>query len=484
MRDRFAGAMLGLACGDALGAPAEFKSLAQVKAQYGILRDMVGGGQWEPGEWTDDTGIALCVAEGILADSSHPVSPIGERILEWRKTAKDVGTTTSAACGLYHMYGSWPEAAQKTPQAISGKSVSNGSLMRTLPVALAYADVSRMLRRSARISAMTHWDKQAQTCCAIYCLWVHAVLQGESLRGGWHSALWQARIQSETILPDAHTPGMVAPNDKLWTRLAQVEQKSYDNLQPSGYAGYVVECLEAAAWCVLFGGSLERALIRAVNLAGEADTIGAVAGGIAGAFWGKDAIPIRWLDRLHERERLETIAHRLADLRHDLVYDTDFLAHKPFEFNEVAEGLFAGRHPLTLRDMERLAAKGVTHILDFRDTREWSKPGRFGQEAIHTAKVLGITRLHIPVTDVGAPHLSDFDAAWNALETWTRQPKARIYAHCRAGMERTGAILTACYARKHGLTYAQALQALQVGRPKIQPLPHQTQAAQAWLSSK
>src|SRR5438105_891803 len=89
-------ALLALACGDALGAPAEFKSQAEVRKRWGRLTEMVGGGVWAPGEWTDDTGMALCVADGILSDPKDPVTEVGRRFLEWRKTAKDVGSTIGA----------------------------------------------------------------------------------------------------------------------------------------------------------------------------------------------------------------------------------------------------------------------------------------------------------------------------------------------------------------------------------------------------
>src|SRR5690606_9321577 len=97
---------------------------------------------------------------------------------------------------------------------------------------------------------------------------------------------------------DEETPGTSTLPDAFWEWLAAVETLTYEQLQPSGYAGYVVECLEAAAWCCLKSQTLEEALVQAVNLAGEADTIAAVAGGAAGAFWGEEAIPPRWLEKL------------------------------------------------------------------------------------------------------------------------------------------------------------------------------------------
>lgn len=133
--DRIRGAILGLACGDALGAPIEFQSREAVQAKWGRLTEMVGGGPWMPNEWTDDTGMMLCVAEGILENPDDPVEAVGARFLEWRRDAKDIGNTIRATLGGCR--GSWAEASRSHPNAKIGRAASNGSLMRILPVALA-----------------------------------------------------------------------------------------------------------------------------------------------------------------------------------------------------------------------------------------------------------------------------------------------------------------------------------------------------------
>src|SRR5262249_9877505 len=144
--DRITGALLGLACGDALGAPAEFMSRSELETEWEKLTEMVGGRMWNPGEWTDDTGMALCVAEGILACPEDRGEETGRRFLEWSRTAKDIGSTVRAALARYE--GDWAAAGRSTPQAQAGHAAGNGSLMRTLPVALAYPDPQQMLRAS------------------------------------------------------------------------------------------------------------------------------------------------------------------------------------------------------------------------------------------------------------------------------------------------------------------------------------------------
>ena len=315
IENRIEGALLGLACGDALGAPLEFLSPEIAKKRFGKVTEMVGNQTWAPGEWTDDTAMALGVARGITHDAQNPIEEAGRQFLLWAPTAKDVGSTISATFRNYRTHENWFEAAQNTPQAQNGSAAGNGSLMRILPVALAYSDQKEMLKHSALQSAMTHFDPQAEVCCAIYCLWISALLNGENRRESWHFALENARNLPQF---DARTPGPSPLPAHFWPRLENAENLTQNELQPSGYAGYVVETLEAAVWNVLNADSLENCLIETANLAGEADTMAAVAGGAAGAFWGVEAIPARWLEALFEREILQTTARELANVRANL----------------------------------------------------------------------------------------------------------------------------------------------------------------------
>jgi ADP-ribosyl-[dinitrogen reductase] hydrolase len=481
VQERIVGAMLGLACGDALGAPAEFKSPAEVQRRWGRIADMVGGGQWAPGEWTDDTGMTLCMAEGILQQPDDPVAEVGKRFLEWQQTAKDVGATISAAIGNYRRHGSdWSAAARDTPQAQSGKAAGNGSLMRTLPVALAYRDNAALLKQSARLSAMTHFDPQAEVCCAVYCLWIKRLLRGQPPRSAWQDAVHAGRAvaQHGPVAPD--TPGPSPLPDNFWSRLEAIPALTYAGLQPSGYAGYVVECLEAAVWCCLHAGSLEEALVQAVNLAGESDTIAAVAGGAAGAYWGTRDIPSRWLEALYQRDRVEEAGKQLA-ARHRNLAGYSQPSVPPFEYNWVAPRLFAGRNPLTTQDVEELADLGVTHYLDLREDQEYAPP-KLGAEALKALEQAKIVRKRLPVTDMGAPHHRAFSEAIDFLQSRLETPDNRVYVSCRAGKERTAAVLIAYYATHHGVNYEAALTALRTGRPLLNPLPRQEEAVRQFLA--
>lgn len=480
LQQRIEGAFLGLAVGDALGAPLEFLTPDKAKKQFGHLTEMVGNHTWQPGEWTDDTAMALGVARGILAGANgeDEIEKTGEEFLAWAPTAKDVGNTISAAIRGFHSTNDWFEAARNTPMARSGSAAGNGSLMRILPVALAFSDRGEMLRHSALHSAMTHFDPQAEVCCALYCLWIARLLDGEPKREAWRAALEEARN-----LPRFYewTPGPSPLPPEFWPRLQNIENLSFSQLQSSGYAGFVVECLEAAVWCVLHFDSLEETLVQIVNLAGEADTMGAVAGGACGAIYGVEAIPSRWLDALYKRDELHLMGRYLFALREHLrTYGKPGLP--AFSFDWLDSQLAAGRNPLSARDVQTLKDANISHVLDLREPHEWTEP-HFGQDAVNAFEEAGITRLHLPVVDMGAPQNADFDAAAKWLETTLAEPDAKVYVHCRAGMERTAAIVCAVYARRHNVSFDEALAILKRKRPILAPLPEQVRAAKKWLET-
>jgi ADP-ribosyl-[dinitrogen reductase] hydrolase len=488
--DRFTGALLGLACGDALGAPAEFLSKQQLVARYGHLTEMVGGGlytRWRPGEWTDDTGMTLCVAEGILDQPDDPVAPIGEKFFDWRAGAKDVGKTIAAALDAYRSLqlrlsgagdmADWAKASRSIPQARTGRAGGNGSLMRTLPVALAYSDRVRLRQKSAHISAMTHWDPQAEASCLVYCLWLLGILEGAELAPAWHRALAATRDRAAEGAPFLDTPGLHPLPDDFWQRLESAHLVRLEDLQPSGFAGYVLDCLEAAVWCTLNNDDAESAIVEAVNLAGEGDTIAAVTGGIVGAYYGAQTLPDRWLEVLEQRQRLATVGRELAALRHQLVYDKPGLPG--FHCHQAAPGVLYGRNPLTAGDVGDLQRAGVRKVLDLRENKEWDSDYLFGREAVAALSWSGIERVAVAIVDGEAPSAEDLDFTWKLLSA--ADPGLPLYVHCRAGIERTGSVIGAFVARQRGISLHQALDRLAAEGCRLSPLPHQIAAARQWL---
>lgn len=151
----------------------------------------------------------------------------------------------------------------------------------------------------------------------------------------------------------------------------------------------------------------------------------------------------------------------------------------PFEYNLVADRLYAGRNPLTAADVDEILSQGVTHLLDLREHWEWTPP-RFGAEAVAR---LGDRRRSIPVTDMGEPSPEALRAASQLLNETLADPHARVYVCCRAGKERTGAVLIAWWATRNRIGYDEALAQLRRGRPSLHPLPNQEGAVRRWLAT-
>jgi atypical dual specificity phosphatase len=152
-----------------------------------------------------------------------------------------------------------------------------------------------------------------------------------------------------------------------------------------------------------------------------------------------------------------------------------------FENDWITNRVKAGRNPLTKKDVESLAADRITHVLDLREEDEWLPP-RIGQDAIDEMAARGIARLHLPIVDMCAPSLETLETAVRFIDDALEDPKARVYVHCRAGIERTGCVLVAWHARKHGLDLDTALEELQRKRPDLSPGWPQVQLLLQWLA--
>lgn len=274
--DRIRGAMYGVAVGDALGAPLEFMDAASIQRMHGTVKDMIGGG-WlgvRPGECTDDTAMTLAVAHGIAEAPYYPIEAIGRRFVEWANSGpKDIGATCAtsireairmAADKASPSIFIWKHAAEAAHSILNGKTAGNGSLMRTAYVGLYYQDEINLVLKAWTISKMTHFDGQAAELCVAYSALLNQMVKESRLR---------ARRQ---ILIKGGVCGM-----------------EYAGYEPRP-TGYVVDSFETAIYCVFTTKSFEDAIVKAVNLGGDADTIGAITGGLAGALYGFKAIPERW----------------------------------------------------------------------------------------------------------------------------------------------------------------------------------------------
>ncbi len=303
--DRFLGGLLALACGDALGAGVEFMSRDEIRRRFGKVTEMTGGGPFnvEPGEGTDDTGMALAVAEGLLEDDPDPREAVGRHLVAWFQAGpKDVGNTVRTALTNYLACGDWNAAVARTRSRLRDMAAGNGSLVRTLAVSYAFLDEpERMMRESARLSEMTHPHELPTLACTFYNEFVRLLALGMERAAAFDQALERVERQGP----------LVSFNSRMvfLRQLRRVPELGYTDVRASGF---VLDALVAGLWVFLRASDLEAALVEAVGLGDDADSVGALVGGMAGTYWGAGAVPGRWRSALKEAARIEDVARRLA----------------------------------------------------------------------------------------------------------------------------------------------------------------------------
>lgn len=300
MEERYAGALLGLACGDALGTTLEFSS----PGSFEPLAEMQGGGPFglPAGYWTDDTSMAMCLAESLIGCGGFDAADQMSRYVRWWRDGYwsstgrcfDIGGATSAALRRF----------EKTGEPASGSAdpltAGNGSLMRLAPVALFYRqDPAAAIRMAAESSRTTH----AARTCVDSCRYMAALLVG--VLGG----AAKEELLSPMFKP---VPGLWA-GDPLCEEVGKVARGSFRTKRPPEIkgSGYVVESLEAALWAFHSHAGFRAGALAAVNLGDDADTTGAIYGQLAGAFYGEAAIPSKWANCIHRAEEIRQVALRL-----------------------------------------------------------------------------------------------------------------------------------------------------------------------------
>jgi ADP-ribosyl-[dinitrogen reductase] hydrolase len=299
-RDRYVGAVLGLAAGDALGTTLEFRP----PGSFTPITDMVGGGPFglAPGQWTDDTSMALCLGESLLECGGFDAADQMRRYLRWWREGH--WSSTGACFDIGNTVRSALERFRRTGDPYSGPTgehtAGNGSLMRLAPVALYFArDPALAVRMAGESSLTTHGAPAAIDACRYFAALLTGALAGAT---------------KEELLGAAY-----APVAGLWEReplhhaVRSVSEGSFRTKVPPRIrgTGYVVDSLEAALWAFATTDDFRTGALAAVNLGDDADTTGAVYGQLAGAYYGASAIPEEWKARLTRRAEIETMAERL-----------------------------------------------------------------------------------------------------------------------------------------------------------------------------
>lgn len=284
IRNRAIGALIGLAVGDAVGTTLEFKQ----KPARPVLTDMVGGGPFKlkPGQWTDDTAMALALSDWLANEVDLDPSDLMSRFVRWYEdgeysctdTCFDIGNATRAALDRFIDSGE-PLAGSADP-----RSAGNGALMRLAPVAIRFWNDREQLAEIAEVQTLT--THGAKEC-------VDASIKFADLL---------AEVISGKPLSDALRNDLLSGISSKWRGVNRNEIRG---------TGYVVDCLNAALWAVSRTTSFRSAILLAANLGDDADTTAAVAGQLAGATYGVSGIPAEWLERLAWRFKIEAMADQL-----------------------------------------------------------------------------------------------------------------------------------------------------------------------------
>ena len=428
---RVAGALIGSAVGDALGAPFEFGPPGQFSTRFpadarGVATEMCGGGALhrEPGEFTDDTQMALLLATSLVERGGLFEADVFARFRTWAQAGPpDIGEQTRAVLGSGRP---WDVAAAEH-SARSGHAAGNGSLMRTTPAAIRFSreGTAATMDAARRISALTHGDPSAGEGCAVYSELIRVALDGGDPLAAVPTAL-------QHVAPEHHD------------RWATVLAHDWTPEQATESNGAVWPTLGSAVWALRRGRSVAEVLRLVVDLGGDTDTVACVAGGLAGAVYGIAGIPMRWTSAVHGRvpghgDRV----WRLADLHH-LAAALDGSTAPPYEApetrrlepREVADGVWAA-------DLD-----GARHSSpDFAVVSLCRTGSRFPHEVQRFAYLTdddANSELDAVLADV----LDDIAAL--------RAEGRPVLVHCFAGQSRTGLVLRAWLRRTQGMSAEHA----------------------------
>ncbi|MCP4326199.1 MAG: ADP-ribosylglycohydrolase family protein [Alteromonadales bacterium] len=292
MEDKIKGALVGLACGDAVGTTLEFEK----RGTFEPITDMVGGGPFDlnPGEWTDDTSMALCLANSLLQQNSFDPIDQMDRYCQWYENGYmssngacfDIGITVSMALRKYI----------ETKNPFSGStdeySSGNGSIMRLAPIPIFYHNnYSQCIKYAGESSRTTHGSDECIDASKLFSSLIFNAFSAESK-------------------PDIFKNNKYIPYCEKVSALANSDFLCFDYIQMTG-SGYVVESLASALWCFMNGSSFKECVLLAANIGNDADTTAAICGQIAGAFYGFSGIPEHWRNNITMAKEIEELALQL-----------------------------------------------------------------------------------------------------------------------------------------------------------------------------
>jgi ADP-ribosylglycohydrolase len=305
VQDRKRGTLIGLAVGDALGAAVEFMQ----PGSFEPVTDFRAGGPHglEPGEWTDDTSLALALADS-MGQAGWDLNDQARRYVEWWRKGKysvngecfDIGVTTRSSLERFQQTGD-----ARTSGNPAERASGNGSIMRLAPVPIRFAvflpdRLDELSILAAESSLPTHASPQCLSGCRYFAVVLAGLINGLD--------------RDEVLSPDWPLLRQLEEIEPLHSEISNVAAGSFRQKQPPEIrgSGYVVRSLEAALWAFHDADNFEQAVLRAVNLGDDADTTGAVCGQLAGAYWGESGIPAKWRSTLARMDMIELALQAVA----------------------------------------------------------------------------------------------------------------------------------------------------------------------------
>jgi ADP-ribosyl-[dinitrogen reductase] hydrolase len=473
--DRSAGALFGLAVGDALGAAVEFKA----PGTFAPVTGFRGGGPHGlgPGEWTDDTSMALALADS-LASVGWDIDDQARRYVAWWKKGEysvngrcfDIGNITRAALARFERSGDAKHSGDAAESA-SG----NGSIMRLAPVPIRFAhllldDVVELGRLAAESSIPTHPSPQ----CVSACRYLGVVLAG----------LIRGVDRDEVLAPDWAPIEALRTDEALHPLVDAVASGNFrrkDRSEIRG-SGWVVQSLEAALWAFHDAPTFRDAVLAAVNLGDDADTTGAICGQLAGAFFGANGIPTEWLDGLAKREWFENALRRLAEphaVPPPSARTTPVAAgeRRPFRLADAAAEpptsrcywvvpgrLLAGAYPggadpaaheAPIASLWNAGIRTFVTLMEEHETNNAGQPFAPYAAAVDALAAATGERASFPRFAIVDQSVPSREAMTSVLERIDRElgDGRPVYVHCFGGIGRTGTVV-GCWLLRHGLASA------------------------------
>lgn len=436
--DRAIGAILGSAVADALGAPFEFGPAGRYSRQFphpvvGGIGEMVGGGafDWAPGEFTDDTQMALALASALEEAGGFDEATVWTHFRAWIAGARDVGATTSAALSHESHVG----AAASAHEMLDGRSGSNGSVMRIAPIGVFGVSVGRdrLFEIAVAQSRLTHHDPVASAAAAFVAEVIRLSIEGVPFE--------DALIEATEMMVDSPLAEVFA------TGLAPALGRGWDpGLDDGPHNGTARTAVAQAVWAVRHAVDFHDAVTKAVDLGGDTDTVAAIAGAMAGACFGAQSIPVRWVtyvngtvtgpggQRTYRSQDLVDLARRLAGRNGS--------THNPPEpvrkFAQVhAAGVFAA-------DLGGAAAVGTDKaVISMCHTADL-----FEQHPVRRQVLLRDTDENPGLATVVREVV-------DAIDAFLAEGR-EVVVHCHGGRSRTTLALRAWYMRTHGVDHEAA----------------------------